>query len=80
MLPLIAGDLFGEKEYSKLLGVFVSVNTAGYALGPLVSNLCFDAIGTYKPVFWTYAGIMGLVTVAFLFVHKQVKATQQAVK
>lgn len=79
MLPLIAGDLFGEKEYSKLLGIFVSVNTAGYALGPLISNLCFDAIGTYKPVFWAYAGIMSVVTVAFLAVHKQVKATQEAI-
>ena len=76
MLPLIAGDLFGEKEYSKLLGIFVSVNTAGYASGPLISSLCFDAIGTYKPVFWAYAGIMTVVTVAFLFVHKQVKKTQ----
>lgn len=76
MLPLIAGELFGEKEYSKLLGIFVSVNTAGYAMGPLVSNLCFDAIGTYVPVFWVYAGIMSVVTVAFLAVHKQVKATQ----
>ena len=80
MLPLIAGDLFGEKEYSKLLGIFVSINTAGYALGPLVSNICFDAIGTYVPVFWVYAGVMGLATVAFLFVHRQVAATRAAIE
>lgn len=76
MLPLIAGDLFGEKEYSKLLGIFVSVNTAGYATGPLVSNLCFDAIGTYRPVFFVYAIIMTGVTVAFLFAHRQVTETR----
>lgn len=76
MLPLIAGDLFGEKEYSKMLGIFVSVNTAGYAVGPLVSNACFDMIGTYRPVFFVYAAVMAGVTVAFLFVHRQVAATR----
>ena len=80
MLPLIAGELFGEKEYTKLLGIFVSVNTAGYATGPLVSNLCFDALGTYIPVFWTYAGIMGAATVAFLVVHRQVTQTRREVE
>lgn len=80
MLPLIAGELFGEKEYTKLLGIFVSVNTAGYALGPLISNLCFDALHTYVPVFWTDAGIMGVTTVAFLAVHRQVAATRRAVE
>lgn len=78
MLPLIAGDLFGEKEYSKMLGVFVSVNTAGYASGPLISNLCFDAIGTYRPVFIVYAVLMLGVTIAFLFTHRQVAATRLA--
>lgn len=76
MLPLIAGDLFGEKEFGKMLGIFVSVNTAGYAVGPLVSNLCFDAIGTYTPVFFVYGALMVGVTVAFMFALKKAKATQ----
>ena len=76
MLPLIAGDLFGEKEFGKMLGIFVSVNTAGYAVGPLVSNVCFDAIGTYTPVFFVYGAIMVGVTVAFMFALKKAKATQ----
>ena len=76
MLPLIAGDLFGEKEYSKMLGIFVSVNTAGYAIGPLVSNVCFDVIGTYRPVFFAYAVVMFAVMVVFLFVHGQVAQTR----
>jgi len=74
MLPLIAGDLFGEKEFSKFLGIIVSVNTAGFAVGPLVSNLCFDAVGTYRPVFYVYAVIMLFVTVAFLLVLRQTAA------
>ena len=78
MLPLIAGELFGQREYPKLLGIFVSVNTAGYAVGPLVSNICFDMIGTYRPVFWVYAGVMVLVTAAFLYVLRKVDATRKA--
>lgn len=78
MLPLIAGELFGQREYPKLLGIFVSVNTAGYAVGPLVSNICFDMIGTYRPVFWVYAGIMVVVTAAFLYVLRKVDATRKA--
>lgn len=80
MLPLIAGDLFGEKEFGKLLGIFVSVNTAGYAVGPLVANLCFDMVGTYNPIFRIYAVVMAGVAVAFLFVHKQVAATRLAME
>jgi MFS family permease len=76
MLPLIAGDLFGEKEFGKMLGIFVSVNTAGYAVGPLVSNLCFDAIGTYTPVFFVYGALMVGVTAAFMFALKKAKTTQ----
>lgn len=76
MLPLIAGDLFGEKEFSKMLGILVSVNTAGFAIAPLISNLCFDALGTYRPVFIAYAVLMCGVTAAFLFVHRQAAATK----
>ena len=80
MLPLIAGDLFGEREFAKLLGIFVSVNTAGYAVGPLVTNLCFDIVGTYRPVFFTYSVLMIGVTAGFLLVHKQVAVTQAEVE
>ena len=80
MLPLIADDLFGEREFAKLLGIFVSVNTAGYAVGPLITNLCFDMVGTYRPVFFAYSAVMVCVTVGFLLVHKQVAVTRGEVE
>lgn len=76
MLPLIAGDLFGEKEYGKMLGICVSANTAGYAVGPLVSNICFDALGTYTPVFFVYGAIMVGVAVAFMYALKKANDTR----
>lgn len=67
MLPLITADLFGEKAYSKLLGVVVSVNTAGYALGAPIFNLVFDIVGTYQPILFVFAAVM--VVIAFVFVR-----------
>ncbi len=67
MLPIFAGDLFGERSYDKTLGLFVSVNTAGYAVGAPVTNWCFDQFGTYKPMFLACAVLMVVVTVVSQF-------------
>lgn len=51
MLPIYAGDLFGDMAYNKVLGIFVSVNVAGYALGTPAVNLIFDLSGSYTSAF-----------------------------
>ena len=83
MVPLIAADLFGEKEYPKIMGIFVSVNTAGFAFGTPVANLIFDACGTYRPVLLAIAVAMFIVMIGFHFVinsaNKQRKALEDAV-
>ena len=68
MLPIYANDLFGEKAFSKALGIFVSVNTAGYAVGAPVLNLCFDIFGSYVPALLITAGLMfaNLILVQFV--------------
>ncbi len=68
MLPIFAGDLFGEKSFNKILGLFVSINTAGYAVGAPLTNWVFDRFGTYKPMFVAGAVIMAIVTIIFQFV------------
>lgn len=79
MLPLIAADLFGEKEYGKLLGIFVSVNTAGYACGPIITNFVFDKIGSYVPILVAYVGIMVAITLAFLVCQKQAEKVKNEI-
>lgn len=78
MLPIYAGDLFGNRAFDKVLGVFVSVNTAGYALGALFINICFDIKGTYTYGFIISAVIMVLVIIALQFIitkgHKMQKS------
>ena len=62
MLPIYAADLFGQKSYSKVLGVCVSVNTAGYACGGYLMNLCYDIFHSYTPALI----VVGLLMVAIL--------------
>ena len=79
MLPIFAGDLFGERSYDKALGLLVSVNTTGYAVGAPLTNLFFDQFGTYTPLFFIYAGLMLVITCVSQFnvtaVHNLRKAT-----
>ena len=68
MLPIYAGDLFGRKEYAKMLGICVSVNTAGYALGSPLMGFVFDIFGSYVPAFYAGSGLMFITVVIMQFV------------
>jgi len=65
MLPLIAADLFGEKSYAKMMGLLVSINTAGFALGAPITNWICDKTGTYRGVLFFLAGAMAVILVTF---------------
>lgn len=77
MLPLITADLFGECSFEKLLGIMVSVNTAGYALSTPLTNLCYDLLGTYIPALTALWILMIGVTVLFLFVLRSAEKTRK---
>jgi len=68
MLPIFASDLFGEHSYPKILGLFVSVNTAGYALGAPITNLCYDWTGNYNVAIYIACGLMAAVSVGMQFI------------
>ena len=70
MMPLVVLDLFGEKDFAKILGIFVSAVAAGYALGAPVSNLAYDITGPYNHGLYILSGVMLLVTILFRFVLK----------
>ena len=68
MLPLYARDLFGERDFDKIMGLFISFNVAGYAVGTPFVNLGFDLFGSYHSVLLVTAGIMALVMISLQFV------------
>ena len=80
MLPLIAMDLFGHHSYSKIMGIFVSVNTFGYATGAPIMNLMYDLTGTYRPTMLVMAGTLAVVGITMQFVitaARKVRAADQ---
>lgn len=68
MLPLYASDLFGNHSFDRIMGLFISVNTAGYAVGTPFVNMGFDLTGSYVSVLLCAAGIMLAVTITMQFV------------
>ncbi len=77
MVPLIAADLFGEKEFAKLLGTFVSLNVAGYAFGTPIANLVYDSMGSYLPILYAIALIMLLVIISFQIILNAAEKTRR---
>lgn len=61
MLPIYAQSLFGQKAYHKVLGIFVSANVAGYAVGDPVLNTFYDVLGNYRLAFTCSCVLMLLV-------------------
>lgn len=64
MLPIIAGDLFGQKSYAKVLGIVSAVNTLGYSVSSPLVNLVYDTTGSYTVGLWMSGAIMITVIVA----------------
>jgi len=81
LLPIYAGDLFGQKSFNKILGIFVSVNTAGYAVGAPMINFVFDKCGSYTPGFIISAVLMTGIIIGLQFVvneaNRQHKLAEQ---
>ena len=68
MLPIYANDLFGDKSYAKILGVFSALNQLGYALGSFVVNGLFDIFGTYKVALVVCGIIMTAIVITLQFI------------
>ena len=63
MLPLISTELFGHKSYAFLMGLMLSFNTLGYAVGAPIMNWFFDRTGTYTNVMVVMACMMIAVAI-----------------
>lgn len=79
VIPLIVNDLFGNASFDKIMGIFLAMNYAGYALGAPLINLCYDKLGSYKPAFILYSIMMVVTCVVFMFVMKAAEKRKKAV-
>lgn len=67
-VSLATGDIFGNKDYSKFLGVMTALTSAGFAVGSPIINLVYDMVGSYVPAILAATAIMVGVAIAFQFV------------
>ena len=74
MLTFYAGELFGEKSFSKALGVLSAMHYTGSALGSPAMNLCFDLTGSYKPAFTALGAVM---IVMLLVIHVAISCARR---
>ena len=63
LLPLIALEMFGRKDYSRIMGIFASVSVTGYAFGSPILNLIYDLSGSYRKALFCLGVMMFLITI-----------------
>lgn len=71
MLPIYANDLFGDKDYAKILGIFSALNQLGYALGSVVVNGLYDTFGSYKVALVVCGITMLIIVITLQFIISQ---------
>ena len=55
--PLIVGELFGRRDYTRIYGVVTAISQIAGMLGPLAYGAVYTAAGTYSPFYVIAAGI-----------------------
>lgn len=68
MISIFANELFGNKSFNKVVGLFSAANTAGFALASPFSQLWATLFGSYTFAIISFAIFMFFVTVTMQFV------------
>ena len=83
--PLLTHTLFGYQAYSKCVGIVTAMVSLGGLVAAPISNMCFDHLGSYSPVFRTGAIISLVVTALYLLLfllankdRKKMSQTEEA--
>ena len=67
-VSLVVGDVFGNKEFGKYLGLMSALNSVGFAVGDPIMNLVYKVFGSYTIAIWIAVGTFAVITVAFQFI------------
>ena len=67
-VTLVASDLYGNKDFDKILGIMLALNHLGYAVGSIVMNTFFDLHGTYFYIMLAMAALLLGVIIMYQFI------------
>lgn len=79
VIPLIVNDLYGDASFDKIMGIFIALNYAGYALGAPIINLCYDMLNSYKPAFAIYSILMFAMCLVFQIIITKANHEKEAI-
>ncbi len=81
-VTLVASDLFGNKDFDKILGIMLALNHAGYAVGSIVVNAVRKLFGgaDYSEAALLFAGILLAVTLMYQFIITAAHKTRKNIE
>ena len=79
MIPLMTNDLFGSASYSKVLGIFMAMNSLGLCLGSPLGELFRKISGDYRSCFWFFSIVLVIVIVSFQFILRSANKQRNAI-
>jgi MFS family permease len=54
----IVREYFGRRSFGKMFGILIGLAAIGGVIGPSLAGWTYDRLGTYRPVWVCFAGIM----------------------
>ncbi len=64
--PIMVQTVFGKRDFSAIVGIFVAFSNIGGALSPTVNGTVFDMAGSYTPAYVGWVAAMALVFLCFV--------------
>lgn len=80
MIPLLAEALFGYKPCIVANGIFLAMPTAASLISNPISNLCYDTLGSYQPIFLISAIVNGGITVLYLVLYAMAEKDRRKIE
>ncbi|MBQ3076060.1 MAG: MFS transporter [Clostridia bacterium] len=78
MIPLLVAEMFGRKNYSKIMGYYLGLNTFGYAAGSLVVDFFRDLLGSYTQTFVIFSVLLTINLIVIQFAFSAAKKDREA--
>ena len=62
----IVREYFGRNSFGKMLGIIMGSASIGGIIGPTLAGWSFDALGSYRPIWHVFLGLLVIGTLLTL--------------